>query len=70
MQAQASVKPAAEERIVAYLIADDAPSADWLREMGVEAVDEKGAWRLTALGDAAMARFYGRAQPPRIVTQR
>ena len=28
--------------------------------MGVVAIDENGVWRLTALGEAAMARFNGR----------
>ena len=46
--------------IVAYLVADDPPAVDWLEDMGVVAIDENGAWRLTALGEVAMARFNGR----------
>ena len=48
------------DHIVAYLVADDPPAVDWLEDMGVVAVDENGAWRLTALGEVAMARFNGR----------
>ena len=48
------------EHIVAYLVADDPPAVDWLEDMGVVAIDENGAWRLTALGEVAMARFNGR----------
>jgi hypothetical protein len=33
------------------------PELQWLARMGVVDVDEHGAWRLTALGTAAMARF-------------
>jgi hypothetical protein len=50
------------DRVVAYLVSDDAPAVDWLENMGVVAVDEDGAWKLTALGEAAMARFNGRYQ--------
>jgi len=48
------------DHIVAYLVADDPPAADWLEDMGVVAINENGAWRLTALGEVAMARFNGR----------
>ena len=48
------------DHVVAYLVADDPPAVDWLEDMGVVAVDENGAWRLTALGEVAMARFNGR----------
>ena len=48
------------DHIVAYLVADDPPAVDRLENMGVVATDENGAWRLTALGEVAMARFNGR----------
>ena len=41
-------------------MADDPPAVDWLDGMGVVAIAENGAWRLTALGEVAMARFNGR----------
>ena len=53
---------AVSDRVVAYLMADDAPAVDWLENMGIVAVDENGAWKLTALGESAMARFDGRYQ--------
>ena len=48
------------DHIVAYLVANDPPAVDWLEDMGVVAIAENGAWRLTALGEVAMARFNGR----------
>jgi hypothetical protein len=48
------------DNVVAYLVADDPPAADWLEDMGVVAVAENGAWRLTALGEVGMARLNGR----------
>lgn len=64
MRVQASDNPTAQDRIVAYLIADDAPAVDWLREMGLEAANEDGAWKLTAPGEVAMARFHGLVHQP------
>jgi hypothetical protein len=48
------------DHVVAYLVADDPPASDWLEDNGVVAIDENGVWRLTALGEVAMARFNGR----------
>jgi hypothetical protein len=53
--------PPAGDRLVAVLIADSAPDADWLEQTGVTAVGENGTWRLTAPAQVAMARFDGRS---------
>jgi hypothetical protein len=52
--------PHAGDRLVAVLIADTAPDADWLEQTGVTAVGENGTWKLTAPAHVAMARFDGR----------
>ena len=46
--------------VVAYLVADHPPAADWLEDMGVVASNENGAWRLTTVGKVAMAKINGR----------
>ena len=48
--------------------AQDTLAIGWLEDMGVVAIDENGSWNLTALGQAAMARFnsgYRGAEPAR-----
>jgi Mn-dependent DtxR family transcriptional regulator len=44
------------------------PELRWLARMGVVDVDEHGAWRLTALGTAAMARFKRMSAPQACLT--
>jgi hypothetical protein len=56
------------DRAAARARADHRQEVDWLEEMGVVAIDENGTWQLTALGEAAMARFY--AQSRRLVRPR
>jgi hypothetical protein len=41
--------------IVAYLIGNEPPAADWLEQMEVVAVDENGTWKLTARGGGGPA---------------
>ena len=43
-------------------LADDTVAVSWLEDMGVVTIDEDGSWNLTALGQAAMARFNSRYQ--------
>lgn len=50
---------AADERIVARLMAADPPAPDWLQQTGVTAVRDGAGWKIIATGDAPMARFYG-----------
>lgn len=47
-------------------VADDTLTVGWLKDMGLVTIDENGSWSLTALGQAAMARFdsgYNGAEP-------
>lgn len=34
------------------------PELDWLHAAGLVETDETGGWKLTPLGEGAMARFY------------
>jgi hypothetical protein len=43
--------------------ADEAPTLDWLKRMGVVTFDDQGTWTLTDFGSAAMARYYRTSAP-------
>ncbi len=42
---------------------DETSALDWLQRMGVVAFDDQGAWKLTDVGSAAMARYYRTSAP-------
>lgn len=53
-----------QSAVLAYLIADEPGTMQWLAEIGLILVDGSGAWRLSPRGEAAMARLHERCQRP------